>query len=559
MSVHSQKQEIDSLIEYAFKTRNEAPDSVVILSDSIIESSRAIDYLEGEIQGFYSKAAGKFLLGKYEEAAESCQTVLEKLETIPSVDSLFYHKLKGSTYILQGILEQRQGNYENAITLFLKALVHLEKIEDWVNIASAYVNISENFKLVKNFDKALFYNKEAEELYLRIGKAKLISTILVNRGTILFDQMEYSSALKTFEDALEEATKSGDLGNIINTLNNLGVSYEMLGEYETALTYYKTALEQYRARKDHWGEANTMGNISMIYFTLEQFEKARQFSEKALAISEAGGFLELEKFNTENLAEILEKEGDYRTSLTLQKQARVLQDSLYNQQKFEAVNRLEKQFNEEKSNRIIAQKDRDLVKTQLHSQRLLNFAISLGIFFLVVLSGAWLFYRQAQFRKEKNEELLAKNAIIQTQNEDLESLVDAYESQREKAIKIGSHKIHLDDIIYIRYENRVSTIFLKDQSTIEQRIQLTQLMAELSYKSHFLFSQINQNYIVHFKNTPIEYIDDEEDKFYFIPYLPHDQNEYRDEEAIKTRKRSGLTRNFERDYQRYLRLKEILA
>ena len=49
-------------------------------------------------------------------------------------------------------------------------------------------------------------------------------------------------------------------------------------------------------------------------------------------------------------------------------------------------------FNEEKSNRIIAQKDKAIAESQLESQRLKTIALLLGLFFLAMLSGAWLFY-----------------------------------------------------------------------------------------------------------------------------------------------------------------------
>lgn len=553
------QEEVDSLIKYTVELRNYAPDSVMIFSERIIQSSREINYPQGEIKGYFNKAVGFYLLSEDGEAEVTCQVILEKLEAISSIDSFFYHQLTGSTYVLQSILERRLGKYENAVTLELKALNHFEKINDSANIGVTYANISESFRFIKDFDKAAFYNEQAEELAVLEKAVEQIPGILLNRGNILFDQEKYKDALALFEIALEKAEAVGDSRTIINAINNIGASHERMGNFEIGLGYYRTALEKRQEEKDYLGEANTIGNIGMVYLTMKDFNKAEYFLNRSLAISKKYAFLELERSNTAYLAEILEQKGEYSRSLALWKQAQVLQDSLYNQQKFETVHRLEKQFNEERSKRIIAQKDRDLIETELHSIRLRNVAIALGVFFLIVLLSAWLFYRQSRFRKEKNQELLLKNTIIQNQNEDLESLVNAYESQREKFIKIGNHEIQLDQIVYIRYQDRVSSIFLKDQSVVEQRIQLSQLLAELNYKSHFLFSQINQNYIIHFKHVTIEFHDDGEDKYYFTTYLPNDQDDYRNEEVIKTRKRSGLTKNFDREFQRYMRLNKILS
>ncbi|MCG8332710.1 MAG: hypothetical protein MI974_33805 [Chitinophagales bacterium] len=553
-----QQQEIDSLIQRATDAQNLAPHTIVPLSDTVIIASKAIAYEEGEIRGYYHKAIGYFFQSAYPKAEEYCQLVLEKLEATSSLDSTYYHNYSGNTYMLSGILEQKQGNYDHAVSFQLQALKHFEIIEKWNNVANAYGNLSENFRFIKNFEKAFLYNQKAEDFFLKADNPDRIVFVLQNRGNIFYDQGDYQSALELFEITLEKANAIEDFENIVHAINNIGASYEKLGQYEIALQNYWIALEKYQARENAWGEVITLGNISLIHMEMGQLEQAEQFSTEALNIARSQHFLELEKFATENLAEIYEEGGDYQRSLEMAKQGALLQDSLYNQQKFEIVNRLEQQFNEEKSNRIIAQKDKAIIESQLKSQRLSNIAILLALFFFAVLLGAWLFYKQAKFRKEKNDELLQKNAIIQNQNEDLESLVNAYEAQREKFIQIGSHKIPLDDIIYIRYQERISSIFLRDHSIIEHRTQLSHLMAELNYKSHFLFSQINQNYIVHFKNVTIEFFDSPEEKYYFTNYLSNDTDDFRTEEVIRNRKRSGLNKHFEREYQRYLRLEKLL-
>ena len=554
----SEKQVVDTLIQQSIDARDFAPNSIVSLADSSIQLAKQIAYLEGELNGLYQKAIGYFFQSQYQKAEENCHFILEKLEGNPSIDSLIRHNKSGSAYTLLGLLKQKQGEYESAVPLLLKALDHFEIIRNSGNMASVFTNLSENFRFIKNFEKAIFYNKKGEEYYLKANQPKGIITVLQNRGSIFYDQNNFQAALDIFELTLEKAKAENDFGNMVNAINNIGSSYEEMGKNEIAMQNYLTAIEMYQEREDYWGEANTLGNISMIHLKMDQIENAIRSSNNALSISKEHNFLELEKFNTENLAKIYERRGNFVESLKLYKQVQLLQDSLYNQQKFETINLLEQQFNEEQSNRIIAQKDKAIVESQLQSNRLQSLITLLGIIFLAVLSGAWLLYRQAKFRKEKNQELLQKNAIIQNQNDDLESFINAYESQKEKFIKIGNQQIQLDDIIYIRYQDRISSIFLKDQSIVEHRTQLSQLMSELNYKSHFLFSQINQNYIVHFKNIDIQFHDGEDEKYFFTHFLPNDSYEGRNEDFIKTRKRSGLNKIFEREYQRYLRLKEML-
>jgi len=549
---------IDSLLKQTIEARNLAPHSVVELSDSIIKLSQAAGYQEGEFRGLYNKAAGYFIQAQDKKSQDLCHALLEKLEENPTLDTTFTHNISGSVYTLLGVVKKRQGNYSEAIPLHLKGLEAFERINNWDNIGNAYYHISDDFKLIKDFEKAIYYSEKAEESYLKAENENQLLSVYQNRGSIYYDQGNYQEALAIFESTLEKARINNDIENIIYATNNIGAAYEELGQSEIALQNYLTALEMYRERQDHWGEANALGNISMVNFDLtERLEQAEEYALEGLLIAQEYQFLELEKFNYENLHRIYEKKGNYKESLKMLKQAQLLQDSLYNQQKFETLSNLEQQYDKERTKLIIVQKDKAIVESQLKSQRLQSLVTLLGIIFLALLSGAWLLYRQAKFRKAKNEELLQKNTIIQHQNEDLESLVNAYEAQREKFIQIGPHEIPLDDIVYIRYQSRMTSIFLKDQSIIEYRTQLSQLLAELNFKSHFLFSQINQNYIVHFKNVEINLFDGEEDKYYFTSYLPNDHWEGRNEDYIKTRKRSGLNKNFEREYHRYLRLQNL--
>ncbi len=552
------KQAIDSLVQQASDARNAAPGTIDELADSTIKLSKAINYLEGEIGGLYQKSIGYFLQSQYSKSEEYSQLVLEKLDQSPSLDSSKQYLFRGSVYTLLGILKEKTGNYNEAVSLQLKALSNYEKLDDWNNIAVVYTNLSLDFKFIKNFEKALYYNKKAEEYFIKAGKPEKNVSVLQNRGTIISDQGDYETALEIFKTTLEKAKAIDDMENVANAHNNIGVAYEELGHNEIAFQNYLAALQIHQNRNNYWGEANTLGNISLIHYKNDELDKAKQYSDLSLLISQENQFLELEKFNVEILAKIYEKQGNFEESVAMLKQVQSLQDSLYNQQKFETINRLEQQYNEERSNRIIAQQDKAIIESELRSQQLQWFISVLGLVFLLLISVAGLLYRQAKFRKEKNQELLLKNTTIQNQNEDLESLVDAYKAQKEKFIQIGNHEILLDDIIYIRYQDRISTIFLKDLSTVEHRIQLSQLMSELSYKSHFLFSQINQNYIVHFKMVTIDHYKGEEEEYYFTHYLPHDLMEGRNEDYIKTRKRSGLNKTFEREYKRYRRLENLI-
>ena len=551
-----EKEKIEKLIQKTTEARNTDPLSIVSLADSTIWLSKQLKYSYGELKGMYNKAIGLFYQNRNDEAFEMCDELIKKLAFVTDIDSVQRYNSFGSAYTLKGVIYERKGNYEDAIGSLLKALEAFESSGQLENIASVYLNLSNNFLLVKNYEKAHEYIRKAEDLYLQQEAYEHLPNIYQSLGNIYSNEGEYELALATFELTLDSAKAHKDLNNIALAYNNIGVYHEEKNNLELAIEYYLNANKISEERKDFWTQANILGNISLVYLKAKDFDKALLFSNRALRISTENYFLELTKFNYQNLARIYEQKGDFEESLKNYKNYLVVKDSLYDDQKFATISNLEQRYNNEKSERIIAQKDKELIEAQLQSRKLIAFVVILILSIIFSLIITYSLFKQAKFRKLKNDELRQKNTIINNQKEDLQILVNAYEIKREKEIVIGKEKILLDDIIYIRYQNRISTIFLKDGRMIENRMQLTKLLADLKYKSPFFFSQINQNYIVNFTNVDIKYFQDENEKFYYTHFLPNDFDEGRNEDYVKTRKRSSLNANFEREYKRYLRLKE---
>jgi tetratricopeptide (TPR) repeat protein len=569
---NSEKQLVDSLLVQSENIRNADPLAILPLADSARTLARQINYPKGELSGMYNIAIGHFFLNEFDEAEEWCQAIFDNGKTM-EIDSLTLFKYMGSAHNLSGIIWQRKGEYESAIQDFLKALNYFESTQDLKNAASVYTNMSECFRFMKNFDKALDYNFKAEQIYREKKLFDRLTTVFQNRGNIFNNEGKYEEALTLFKQTLDSSKLYNDVENMVHALNNIGVSYEEMGRSDQAIEYYFRALDIYKSRKNYWGEANTLGNISVIYLQRNDYEKAITFSQNAVAISRKNDFRELILYNYENLARIYERMGRGEESLQIYKNISEIKDSLYNEEKFRTISSLEQRYKEVRAENLIAQKDKELIQAQLNSKTLLIFVIVLGVIIFLSLIIAYFLYKQVQLRKQKNFELRQKNSIIKHKNleithqrdeiknqkEDLELVVNAYETHREKEILIGKRSIPINDIVYIKYHNRISHVFLKNGNIIEHRVQLSQLASELKYKSNFLFAQINQNYVVNFNNVDIRFFDQEEEKFYYTPFLKTDHEDGRTEDYVKTRKRSGLNKNFEREYNRYLRLKNFIG
>ncbi len=394
-----QKKQVDSLLQKCTEARNTGPQSIITLADSIILIASSINYPEGELGGYYNKAIGYFFQNDFENSEEWCDIVLTKVEA-ETIDSLFSSKYKGNVYNLKGVIWQKKGEYATAIEHLLKALNNYESIDALSNIATVYINISENFRFMKDFEKAMEYNIKAEQ-FLRNESlfGHQLNTVFQNRGNIFNNQGNYEDALRMFKNTLDSAKLYNDLGNIDNALNNLGVSYEEMGKDGQALEYYFRALDNYKSRDNNWGEANTLGNISAIYLQRGEFDKAITFCKNALKIAHESEFRELVLYNKRNLARIYETMGLYKQSLDINKSIVGLKDSLYDEEKFRTINSLEQRYRDEKAQKLIAQKDKELIEAQLNSKTLLIFLIIFGVLIFISLLVGFFLYKQVHLRK----------------------------------------------------------------------------------------------------------------------------------------------------------------
>ncbi|MDY0082694.1 MAG: tetratricopeptide repeat-containing sensor histidine kinase, partial [Ignavibacteriaceae bacterium] len=198
---------------------------------------------------------------------------------------------------------------------FLDQAIDLAKEtnESW-SLADAYFNkgvalwhIGEITESDKQYELAIpIY----EELNDSISLIKVFNSQAINhhlKGNI-------EKTFNTFFHSLDYARKVGDRTTIVNTLINIGVTYDNNGDLNNSLKYYYDALELVD-EKDKATLALLQSYIAEVYLTLKNHVKAEEYVKKALENSKASnetksliwaysslGKIELEKKNY-NLAE----------------------------------------------------------------------------------------------------------------------------------------------------------------------------------------------------------------------------------------------------------------
>ncbi|UKJ09322.1 tetratricopeptide repeat protein [Solitalea lacus] len=201
-----------------------------------------------------------FQLENYPRTLQLCYSVIQNSQKTPDESTLFTaYNILGNIYLIQGDLKV-------AILNFNKALEYLSpKTERFIERKAGVLNnIGGTYKEMKEYDKAIFYLKEALRLSKQINDQENIANILNNQGQIYQHQGKNELALNNFLDAMELRKKTNNKIGIITSNFRLGVFYYEINDPKAAESYFKEAISLAK----NIGSMQIVGNASNYLYEL---------------------------------------------------------------------------------------------------------------------------------------------------------------------------------------------------------------------------------------------------------------------------------------------------
>lgn len=313
-------------------------------------------------------------------------------KALPIAEKLKDNYLKG---ILLGNLSdifEGQGNYTKA-KFYINQQINLaiESKNDEI-LSEAYLKMGQNYLSTKYNDSAAFYLEKGlniartrEDL---LQQGKLLSALAVANGNNNAKKIELLlQAQKIFDNGYEKYTNSIiNIGNIGGTYASMGL-HDSLGNYSTAQkTKYLKLADLYLQKAISYA-TETQDLVNLSYFS-------------------------------DNLAQVQEGRGDYKNALINFKLSAQLDDSLFSQEKKNAIANKEAEYLEQ-----LLQKKNEVHKLELQKLWL----IGIIVIALLILIAA-LIINHFRFQKiksdarllqkdteEKTKELLHQNNIADSE------------------------------------------------------------------------------------------------------------------------------------------------
>ena len=325
------------------------PSRSIIEIDSILRIDNDLNSKEHAMLLFY-KGEALYVNFKYQEALN---THLKTNELFVELHDTYN---EGRSLITLSGASLHMGDIESSQVYALKALHIAQLLEDKRMEGKAYNQLFKlHFKL-KDYDKALSYINEAENIYTRQRDTTSIIAIKNNKASIYTQLKDYNKALSNYSEALTLSKSSRNPKGMVSVLNNIGYTYIDAGKYQDAEKFLRGAITL--NKNINIVNAAPFKGLGYLFLETSQVDSARVNYNKALEIYKSNDNVKEEIEVRDKLVAVSLVNSNYAQALTHQ----IVRDSLQlNRSKLENNKLLEfANVNYEvkqKENEIIYQKE----------------------------------------------------------------------------------------------------------------------------------------------------------------------------------------------------------
>jgi two-component system, sensor histidine kinase and response regulator len=358
-----------------------------------LESYRHLLTEKEKVKGFEKDTAYINLLAKfstcfYEINPDSLLFYSQK--TYRYAENIHYEKGELESLCSMGYFYSLTGDYAQSLSFYQQALAMAEKINDKEvelnmlrNIGQFYLNTGKDVEALQNFNKAY---KMARDIRDPVAEAYLLDDM----AAIPLQRHEYDQALSLYREALLVINDpDGFIAAFVRV--DIGSVLCEKKQYQEAVPYFRVSLDYYLRTHDKLGRMNTMIALANACRGLEQTDTAISYAMTSLSLAKEIKNKEGIKKGADCLADLYEKKGDYRNSLTYFKLYKAFSDSIFNDDTRKKTVELEAKFVYEKKEALLKQAQANQVR-MLRFQIAIAFisALLMGILIVFFLFPRWL-------------------------------------------------------------------------------------------------------------------------------------------------------------------------
>lgn len=391
------------------------------ISMQALDISKNTNYINGIARANYLMCLAYYYKGQFNKSIEFANESLKYAREINNIDQQY------EAYNLLAISNGRLGNFKKKLEyLFICKNIAPDDeklIVCLVNLGNTYVNLND---LTKSLDFFI------EALPLAKNYPSRLAIVQLNISDNYRKLGNYEKALEYGEKALKIRKELNDLRGIHYAAREIGVILYDMGNYKEAYTHFKEA--DYYANKISFEEGIAYSLMYMAKINLHNnnLTDALNNIKQSLVEIEKTDFILTKKEILETLVAVYKAKKDYQNALSYFEYAKTLNDSIFNTEKSKQIAELQTIYETEKKQQEIETQRIQIDKQNTQTKFLF-------LFLFMIFGFAIAVYSRFKLKKRTNKILDHKNELLEEKNKELQKL-SIVASQTSNAVTIFNSK-----------------------------------------------------------------------------------------------------------------------
>ncbi len=396
---------------YAYKNIN--TNKALEYSAQLLQLSEKLDKRH-QADAYYYEGMALLKQGKYDTALIWCEKSILLYKELNRLRDI------GQTYNQIANTYLEKPDLVKAVYYYQQSLAIKEKANDEDGMSNTYANLGNAYNQMDNSKKALEYFDKAALMKKKINDDRGYAACLCNKSGVLNRLEKYKEAVAILEEAYAISVKLEDPALTSAILGNLGESYQFMKDLKNAEKYSLECLQIRLELADSNDICYSYISLSNIYVDQGKYRKAVACALKAKVIAENNnwGSSRYDAYHT--LAKSYYELGDYKLSADYFLLLKGVNDTLYNKQNSESVNKMEAIYQTEKKDAELKLNSEKLKNQQLEIKKQNIFKLVFGVGLLLSLLVIFFVVRGYQQKKRANEIISEQKQQVDFQKKILE-------------------------------------------------------------------------------------------------------------------------------------------
>ncbi|CAL2074512.1 tetratricopeptide repeat protein [Tenacibaculum sp. 190524A02b] len=469
-------------------------DSIALVLKDKVENS-ATDSIKIDAKIELIKKLQKFDLDTCRIVINEVLTTLKKKQK--SNRDTYYKKKEAEALNYLGIIENKQGNPEKALSYYLKALDISKKNKDSTIIGLGLHNLGMFYRRQKNYEKSIAYLKKA--LVVKKGKVDVESYAMTyHMLAVTYYKNNQKDSARYYISKVKKIPCSSVRKSKVN--GTLAAIYYSEKNYKKSIEIYKENIVLSKSIKDQSELSISYLNVAVLYNALKKYNNAIPYLDSAIVVAKKikdKRLLRTQYFSKSNLNETRK---DFKQALKDYKVFKKLNDSINNIEKVKRITELELNYKFKKQQ----QEDELRLENETTKKRLYLLLFMLAL----VLGGIilWLVQKNNKqqlalynnrLNKEQLDKVRAELALVTKEKELKKAVVESSLRQEVLSKTLGEIK----EIIKLDNEKErnqalhsifASLLSEEVKSTINLNSYLERISTDFKVVLDTKFSQLNE-------------------------------------------------------------------